>query len=302
MSPMQADSQVSVVVITYNRCEELAGSLTRLRSLPERPAIVVVDNGSADETTAMVRDRYPDVTLVALASNLGAVGRNIGVALTSTPFVAFCDDDTWWSPGSLAEAVDLLTRHPRLAVVTASIVVEPEGYLDPVSDEMGRSPLPCPPDAPGSPLLSFLAGASVVRRRAFLAVGGFSPRIRIGGEEELLAADLADAGWAMAYVPQLTIHHRASVLRNPHLRRRQGIRNTLWFTWLRRPLTSALLRTGVILGTIPRDRHSLAAVVETARGATWVAAQRRVVGAEVEKGLRLLDRDLRTSEARQYVS
>jgi hypothetical protein len=57
-----------------------------------------------------------------------------------------------------------------------------------------------------------------------------------------------------------------------------------------------------MLGTIPRDRHSLAAVIETARGATWVASQRRVVNAEVEEGLRLLDRDLRTSEARKYVS
>jgi GT2 family glycosyltransferase len=216
--------------------------------------------------------------------------------------VAFCDDDTWWSPGSLAGAVDVLSRHPRLAVITASITVEPGGYLDPICEEMRRSPLPCPPNVPGMPLLSFLAGASVIRRRAFVAVGGFSPRLLIGGEEELLAADLAEAGWAMAYLPDLEIHHHASGLRDPHLRRRQGIRNTLWFAWLRRSPLGATRRTGAMLASIPRDRHSLAAVLEAVRGVTWVAGERRAVNADVESGLRLLDADLRRSQARQYVS
>jgi N-acetylglucosaminyl-diphospho-decaprenol L-rhamnosyltransferase len=167
---------------------------------------------------------------------------------------------------------------------------------------MDRSPLPRPDGVPGAPLLSFLAGASVVRRRAFLAVGGFSARFLIGGEEELLAADLADAGWRMAYVPELEIHHEASKLRDADLRRRQGIRNTLWFAWLRRPVPSALRRSVAMLEAVPRDRTSLGALADVIRGVPYLVSQRRPVGGDVEAGLRLLDEDQLHSEARRYVS
>ena len=297
-----AQHQVTVVVITRDRREELGRTLSHLGGLSERSPIVVVDNGSVDGTLEMVRAGYPEVRLVALGSNLGAAGRNVGVALASTPYVAFCDDDTWWSSGSLGAAAALLDASPRLAVVTARIVVEPDGEVDPMCTEMAASPLSRPDNLPGAPLLSFLAGASVVRRSAFVAAGGFEPRLLIGGEEELLATDLAESGWAMAYVPDLEIHHYASRLRDPHLRRRQGIRNTLWHTWLRRPAGSAGRRSRALVATLPRDRVSAAAVLDAVRGARWVAANRRPVSPAVEAGLRVLEAGQRRSQARRYVS
>lgn len=293
---------MTVVVITRDRREELGRTLRHLEDLAEQPPVVVVDNGSTDGSREMVRSTHQGVRLVALGCNLGAAGRNVGVALAATPYVAFCDDDTWWSSGSLARAAVLLDRSPRLAVVTARIVVEPDGQVDPMSAEMAASPLPRPADLPGAPLLSFLAGASVVRRSAFLAVGGFEPRLLIGGEEELLATDLAESGWAMAYVAELEVHHFASRLRDPHLRRRQGIRNTLWHTWLRRPAASARGRSRTLLASLPRDRVSAAALVDAVRAARWVAANRRPVSPATEAGLRMLEDSQRHSQARRYVS
>src|SRR3954463_11505602 len=126
------DPRVAVVVITHQRRDELLLAVARLLALPERPHVVVVDNGSTDGTSAAVRERFPEVELIASPDNLGAVGRNVGVARLDTPFVAFCDDDTWWEPGSLRRAADLLAAHPRLAVVTARILVEPGGREDPI--------------------------------------------------------------------------------------------------------------------------------------------------------------------------
>jgi GT2 family glycosyltransferase len=147
-------------------------------------------------------------------------------------------DDTWYDAGALTLGADLLDRHPRMAVVTGSILVEPGGRLDDICVEMAESPLDRPDGMLGHPLLSFLAGVSVVRKSAFESAGGFSPRLWLGGEEELLASDLARNGWHMAYVSEVVAHHQASVARAPHLRRRHGIRSTLWFTWLRRLSTS----------------------------------------------------------------
>src|SRR5690349_1591091 len=197
-----SDDRVEVVMITHNRREELRHALERMTDLPERPLITVVDNGSEDGTAELVRRHFPAVRLLTPGRNLGAVGRNLAVALVEAPYVAFCDDDLWWEPGAIKAAADVLDLHPQVAVVTAHIRVEPGGRDDPMSLEMSRSPLPpAVPDVPGYPLLSFLAGASMVRRSAFEAAGGFSDRLWLGGEEELLASDLARAGWAMIYVP-----------------------------------------------------------------------------------------------------
>jgi len=300
--PDAADGRVDVVVITHNRRDELARTLRNLALLPEVPRIVVVDNGSADGTSAMVQAEFPDVVLVTPGANLGAAGRNLGVALVDAPYVAFCDDDTWWEPGSLARAADLLDAHPILAVVTAQILVEPSGRVDGICEEMSRSPLDRVPGVPGHPLLSFLAGASVVRRRAYEDAGGFSSQLWLGGEEELLASDLATQGWAMAYMPDVVTHHHASAARDAHLRRRHGIRNTLWFTWSRRPVGRAARRTLHMLRTVPRDRVSAGGFLDAARGAGWVVRNRRVVPPAIEEGYRRLDVMQETSTARQYVS
>ena len=231
-----SDQRTGVVVITHNRRSELDRTLHRLAGLPERPRVVVVDNGSSDGTATAVRRDHPWVELVPSERNLGTVGRNVGVDRLDTPYVAFCDDDTWWDPGSIARAADVLDAHPDVAVVTARIVVEPAGTEDPIVAELRDSPVRGRGGLPGPALGSFLAGASVVRRDAFRAVGGFHPRLWLGGEEELLAADLAAAGWELCYLEELTVHHQASTVRDERRRLRDGVRNTLWFTWLRRPL------------------------------------------------------------------
>ncbi|MYR56723.1 glycosyltransferase family 2 protein, partial [Streptomyces sp. SID625] len=201
------------------------------------------------------------------------------------PYVAFCDDDSWWAPGALAGAADLLDRHAALGAVTARIVVEPDGTEDPIVEELRNSPVPGPRWLPGPALGSFLAAATVLRTDAFRRAGGFHPRLWLGGEEELLAADLAADGWWLTYAEKLTIHHQPSEVRDPTRRRRDGIRNTLWFTWLRRPLGPALRRTARLARTVPRDTASLRAFAEAAGALPWVLRERRVLPPQVEDGL-----------------
>ncbi|MGY2065727.1 glycosyltransferase family 2 protein [Blastococcus sp. SYSU DS0619] len=296
------DPRVAVVVITHQRRDELLLALERLLALPERPHVVVVDNGSTDGTADAVRERFPQVELIASPENLGAVGRNLGVARLDTPYVAFCDDDTWWEPGSLRTAADTLDAHPRLAVVTARILVEPGTTEDPIVAELRDSPVRGADWLPGPALGSFLAGASVLRREAFEEVGGFNDRLWLGGEEELMAGDLAARGWELCYLEQLTLHHQASTARDPHKRRADGIRNTLWTTWLRRPLRPALRRTVHLLRTVPRDRITARGLAQAVRGLPWVLRERRVLPPHAEARFAALEEAQRRSTARRYVS
>lgn len=301
------DHRTSVVMITHERRAEALLAVARLLDLPERPRVVVVDNGSTDGTVPALREAFPGalstdrLVLVALPYNAGAPGRNVGVDLAGTPYVAFCDDDTWWEAGSLALAGDVLDAHRDVAVLTARIVVEPSGTEDPIVAELRESPvLGARPGLPGPALGSFLAGASVVRAQAFTAVGGFDHRLWLGGEEELLAADLATAGWELCFVEDMVVHHQASTARATDLRRRHGVRNTLWFLLLRRPWRAVGRRLKVVAASTTRDRVTAAGVVDAVRGLPWVLRERAVLPPHVEARFVALEAPQAASTARGY--
>ncbi|MEU4211542.1 glycosyltransferase [Streptomyces sp. NPDC026206] len=295
------DERTTVVVITHNRRDELLHTLGRLAALPEAPHVIVTDNGSTDGTSEAVTRHHPGMLLLSPGRNLGAVGRNLAMRHVTSPYVAFCDDDSWWAPGSLPRAADLLDHHPALASVTARILVEPGGEEDPIVRELRHSPISGPAWLPGPALGSFLAAATVQRTDAFHSVGGFSPRLWLGGEEELMAIDLAAQGWWLAYVEELTVHHAPSVRRDSTLRRIHGIRNTLWCTWLRRSPRAAWRRTAHLVRTVPRDTASLRGFGQALAGLPWVVRERKAVPPELEQRLILLDHAQRHSTARRYV-
>ena len=287
--------------MTRNRCAELMPTLDRLRRLPEQPPVIVVDNGSDDGTPDAVRDRFPTVTVIALDHNAGVAARNLAVHRVATPYVAFNDDDSWWAAGSLRRAVQLLDRHPEIGAMTAHVRVEPDGRDDPISHEMRSSPVSGDERLPGVPVLGFLACATVVRREAFLAVGGFEERLHFAGEEELLATDLAAAGWEIRYMPDLIVHHHPSRSRDHAWRRRRGVRNSLWYLWLRRPAVHAARRSWRLLRATDL-RTGAGGLLEALGGLHWVVRKRRVVPAPLERNLRLLEPRQDTSSARQYIA
>jgi GT2 family glycosyltransferase len=174
-------------------------------------------------------------------------------------------------------------------VGVARILVGPQEKKDPVCTALERSPLPRQAGMPGPSLMGFLAGASVVRRSAFLEAGGFEPRFFIGSEEELLAGDLVAAGWWLCYLPCLLVHHHPSPRRDNNSRRWLLVRNALWSAWLRRPLASALRKTGRLIRAAPRTSATWRGLAAALAGLPWVLRQRRVVPPHVEQSFRLLE-------------
>jgi GT2 family glycosyltransferase len=271
---------VSVVVLTYNRRTEILRTLHELRALPERAPIIVVDNASQDGTADAIAQHYPEVTVIPLRENVGAAGRNYGVEAAATPYVAFCDDDTWWRPGSIARAVRIMDQHDDVAVVCARILVGEQEREDPTSAEMGMSALEARA-LPGHPVLGFMAGASVMRRAAFLDVGGYCPRFFLGGEEELIALDLAARGWQLLYCPELTVHHHPSRTRDASVRSMLIVRNALWVAGLRLPWRMVARRAARYLGSGQLRGARLRTVWLTLQGLPWVLQARRAVPPEV---------------------
>src|SRR4051794_16749593 len=277
---------LTVVVATRDRRDVLLRTLTRHEALPDRPAAIGVDDGSRDGTPAAVRRLHPHVQVVETAGALGAAARTVGAGLATTPYLAFSDDDSWWSPGALTTAAERLDAHPRIGLVGARVLVEPGGRLDPTCALMERSPLPADPELPGPQILGFVACGAVVRRSAFLGCGGFEPRYVVGGEESLLSIDLASAGWRLVYADDVVAHHEPAD-GNRSGRNRRALRNDLWTAWLRRPARRALALSAASLTS--SGKPGRAALRDAVGGLPWVLRRRRVVPPSVERALRLLE-------------
>lgn len=286
--------RLTVVIATRDRRAELLRTIARLEALPEDPTIVVVDNGSSDGAAAAVQAAHPRVRVVPLGRNRGAAARNVGVHLARTPYVAFSDDDSWWEPGALTRSADLFDAHPRLGLIAARTLVGPGRAPDPINAAMAASPLPPEPGLPGPPVLGFLACAAIVRRRAFLDVGGFSPLLFFVGEERLLAYDLAAAGWWRCYVPEIVAVHQPSPHRSSvRDRHRAELRNTILTAWMRRPVFVALRETARVglnasRGVDVRRADARAALLAAGLRMPAALVQRRPLPRTVEHGIRRL--------------
>jgi GT2 family glycosyltransferase len=144
------------------------------------------------------------------------------------------------------------------------MVVGRGGDLDPVSRQMAAAPLGTSRDLPGPDVLGFVACATVVRREAFLQVGGFDDVVFFAGEEERVALDLAAAGWGMSYVEAVTAHHHPSARRaTPAARQALVERNQVLTALMRRP--GSVVRQRLRARTRPWPDGALATAWRAAR-------------------------------------
>ncbi|HEX2126207.1 MAG TPA: glycosyltransferase family 2 protein [Thermoleophilaceae bacterium] len=276
-----------MVVATRNRRDRVLATLDRLAELPERPQVVVVDDASQDGTAQAVARRHPHVQVVRMSGNRGASARNAGVSALETTLVAVNDDDSWWAPGALARAAAAFEGRPKLAAVQARILVGDDERLDPVCAAMRRSPLPAFRGLPGPAVLGFVACGVVFRRAAFLHAGGFHPRLELGGEETLLAFDLATHGWELAYVDSVVAYHHPAAGADRPRRRARQLRNELWTAWLRRRPAGAAGTTVRVAARAAREGQ-LGVLAEAAKGLPWVLAQRRPLPRSLDRAAGLV--------------
>lgn len=284
------NSKISVVMITRNRRTAVKQSLGHLTQLPENPHIIVVDNHSTDGTAELIADRFPEVELVRLNKNIGAVGRNIGVMRSTTPYIAFSDDDSWWQTGALDQAIKYFEQYPKVGVIAGKILVNDEKRLDPTSALQSISPLTPYVDMPGPAILGFLGCQLIVRKEAFMEAGGYSKLLHLSGEEELLGWDIAARGWGMTYCDDVVGRHYPSSDRDMAFRYRLGTRNIVRRAWLRRPLSKAIRKTFDFKIHSPGGIYDIIGFIQGVLSIPQMLPQRRVLPWWVEDQARILER------------
>lgn len=183
---------VSVIVPTYNRCRFLLETVESILQQKFRDfELIVVDDGSTDETQEVLKP-YGDQVRYLFQENRGAaVARNRGAKAARGEYLAFCDDDDLWRPDHLELLSGLLREHPHAGMAFSNAVFfkESRGHiLRPMMREKYVRLLERRALSPSDLFLkSVVATLSVVmvRREAFRAIGCFNEKIKLVDDRDL---------------------------------------------------------------------------------------------------------------------
>lgn len=115
---MPRNKLVSVIVPAYNCGRFIPETLASLLAQDyPNTEIIVVNDGSTDETSALLKT-YGDKIRLIDQLNTGAPGaRNRGMQAARGDFVCFCDSDDVWAPTKISDQVAYLTDHPQVGMV-----------------------------------------------------------------------------------------------------------------------------------------------------------------------------------------
>jgi GT2 family glycosyltransferase len=115
---------ISIIIVSYNARGDLERCLESLHAAPPAASheIVVVDNASMDGSGAAAR-RWPDVTVIEVASNIGfAAANNVGMRATSGTNLLLLNSDTVVPAGAIDRLLAEIERQPEVAVVGPRLV------------------------------------------------------------------------------------------------------------------------------------------------------------------------------------
>ena len=160
--------RVSVVIPAWNAAAYVGEAIDSVLSQSE-PAfeIIVVDDGSSDETARAVRSFAPRAMLVEQGNAGPGAATNRGLSVARGDFFGFLDADDLWTRDKLSFQRAAFAQDDRLEAVYGHV----EQFFSPELDAETRRSLRLPP----GPMPGLVRGAMVVRRRSFERVGDFRP-------------------------------------------------------------------------------------------------------------------------------
>ncbi len=110
---------VSVVIAAYNAEEFIGETLASVLGQTYAPVeIIVVDDGSTDDTAAVVRSFGSRVRLIQQANMRLSTARNTGLAACSREYISIIDADDLWAPDKLSSQVSVATASPGSIILT----------------------------------------------------------------------------------------------------------------------------------------------------------------------------------------
>ena len=196
---------VSVIIINWNRgsdtCEAIDSVLSQDYVSIE---IIVVDNGSTDDSLELIKKKYPSINVLSLPSNIGCPsGRNVGAREAKGELLFFLEDDGFYMESDLISGtVQKFKDNPQLGAAYFKV-------LD-FKTRIPDAPLGRPRSYANKTFISsyFRGGASVIRRQVFEMAGFYPDDFFRQAEERYLSYCIYKLGYYILYFPRYTMCHK----------------------------------------------------------------------------------------------
>jgi glycosyltransferase involved in cell wall biosynthesis len=208
--PVSSIASVSVVIPAKNVAAYVGETIASALAQDEVTEVIVVDDGSTDDTVAIVRAvNDPRLHLMTNDSAGVSSARNLGARHASGDWLVFLDADDRLRPGAVAALLAAARRAPRVVLVYGDY-----NTIDSEGRQIGRRELLKGRRKPSGDVLARLTsgnfivngGIALIRAEAFRAVGGFDVSLRYC-EDWHCWCRLAAIG-EFAFAPQLLLDYR----------------------------------------------------------------------------------------------
>lgn len=216
-------SKTCVVIPNWNGARDLPDCLDSLLAQTLNPYIIVVENGSTDNSLEILQTKYPSVEVVALSKNHGfAGGVNAGIKKAmddGAEYVALFNNDAVADKAWLKHLADFLDKNDSVGIVTCKILDAKNDFLDSTGDIYTVWGLPYPrgrKEPAGNKydedtiIFGASGGASLYRVKMLQEIGLFDEDFFAYYEDVDLSFRAQLAGWKIAYVPAAKAYHQIS--------------------------------------------------------------------------------------------
>jgi GT2 family glycosyltransferase len=225
--PLSSPS-IAIILLNWNGWQDTIECVESCRTLSyPNYRILLVDNGSTDDSEAILRERFPDIEFIQTGANLGfAGGNNVGIrhALAQgADYVWLLNNDTVVDTGALSALVQMAEGDNQVGMVGSKIVYHGNPHmiwyagavLDSErpyrphhrglnEDDRGQYDETCP--------TGYITGCSLLARREMMAaVGLLDEDLFLYFEDVDWSARARAAGWKLMYCPESLVYHKVSL-------------------------------------------------------------------------------------------
>jgi len=216
-------NSVFVVIPNWNGADMIRNCLDSLRRQTKKHTVVVVDNGSVDDSVAIIEKEYPEAKLLKLPFNTGfdgGVNRGIEYAIEhKATMVALFNNDAFAKDDWLEQLSKSLDRNPNAGIVTGKFMRSDKVHIDSTGEfytiwgmafPRGRNQKDKGQYEAEEPVPAATGGATIYRTELFKQIGLFDEYFFAYLEDVDISLRARLAGWDILYMPEAVAYHHVS--------------------------------------------------------------------------------------------
>jgi GT2 family glycosyltransferase len=234
-------------MLSFNRKHDVEEGVQELmKQSYKNIEIIVVDNGSRDGTPGMVKNKFPEVTLIALEENIGVAAYNKGFQQAQGKYIVILDDDSFPGTNAIPRMVEEFEKNEKLGVVAFDVrnyydykktnLIHEKNETHEIQEKVEKKDT--------GYQMAFNGAGVGIRKKCIDEVGGYPEEFFLYWNEQDLSIRILNAGYQIQWFPDIISLHKYSPSNRESWRAPfYYTRNLYWLTWKYFPFKKCLKDT-----------------------------------------------------------